>query len=410
MRPDVEELKGVNPIAEKEGRAWAASNMGLQVKQRATQQLGVMEFTTRKPPRRRLTAGAAFSIGVVAVALVAVPFLLIANDGSNDSASITPQIILADGVVTTDEVKAAGEAVVKCMQDQGVTGSFSLQDDIDQGIFSHRGIQYDVPSEDENILNACRAEHMGQPVENGVRYEIEQRWDSQNQPTAGELFAFYDKVVQCTEDWTGKDFGDMGQDESGAMTAEGNATMVKAQSDAGVVYQSCLYKVTATERRGFPGGPILLSDGSGVLVVPSGWIATHTDLTPDDDSLDELIAISTYRLRPGQDCAGLPIQSLGDLSPSDLLVTLSEVVSPGDATPRPTSFSSVVGGVDPDTAVYACLTPEERSRFAILDSVVFSEKERTISVLVAVGSMVSEEQKHNVIDMLDSLDLNLTTS
>ncbi|MGD2102116.1 MAG: hypothetical protein PVG83_07745 [Acidimicrobiia bacterium] len=404
MRSELEELKRANPVSDEEGRVWAASTVGHEARQRAIERTVMTDLSSDKPRKVRLTAVAAFAAGALAVALVAVPLFLTSRGGSGEAAALTPESILADGVVTEEEVRAAGEAVEQCMQVGGVSGSFSLEDDRDQGIFSRRGIQYDVPSEYESILESCRAEHMGQPVEGDLTFEIEHRWDAQNQPIPSELFEFDAKVVQCTEDWTDEDFGQMTQDETGATTAQGEATKRRAASAAGAEYQSCLYKVSATERNGFPGGPILFSDDSGLLVVPPGWMATHTQLTPDDDSLGEMIAVSTYRLEPGRACGGLPMQALENMSAADLLVTVSEVKSPGAANPRPGSFSSVIDGVDADPSLSRCVSTESRGQLAVLDTVSFTEEGRTLSVLVAIGSDVPDKQAGEVVDMLDSIE------
>jgi len=134
----------------------------------------------------------------------------------------TPLEILADSVVTDEEWRVAGLAVVQCLDEQGIEASFSPE----EGSFSTGGT--------EQQFSECWGMYMG--------VSVEQRWADQQADPIAEFF-FYRNVVECTEQRTGIDFGEMTQDNLGFTSSEAKLTINRALDEAPDVYMQCFDEI-----------------------------------------------------------------------------------------------------------------------------------------------------------------------
>lgn len=114
------------------------------------------------------------------------------SDPSEMSASPTKQEMLADGVVTEVEYRAAVDEVVGCLDAQEIDTSVRY-DSSGVAAFDSQGAGA------AEKFDACFAQHLG-----SVAYA----WANQNASPEGE-FAFYNDVVNCVEGQTGQSFGDV---------------------------------------------------------------------------------------------------------------------------------------------------------------------------------------------------------
>jgi hypothetical protein len=130
----------------------------------------------------------------------------------------TPREILEDRVVTDEEWRMAGLAVVQCLDEQGIEASF----DPEEGSFSVGGT--------EEQFKPCWGTYMG--------VSVELRWADQQFDPIAEFF-FYKNVVECTEQRTGIDFGEMTQDDLGFTSTEAKRTINRALDEAPDVYMQC---------------------------------------------------------------------------------------------------------------------------------------------------------------------------
>lgn len=136
----------------------------------------------------------------------------------------TPQEILADGVVTETEYRAAVGAVVACLEQQGITTTVRYGPSGVAG-FNSTG------EGAEALFDKCFGQHLG-----SVAY----RWADQNYSPEQEV-AFYNDVVDCVEAQTGKSYGDV---RAGADTRATNAAI----ADAPDIYHTCIDRTIAFGR------------------------------------------------------------------------------------------------------------------------------------------------------------------
>lgn len=179
----------------------------------------------RRGARRRRVRyagwGVATVVSVVAFVVVATPL----DQGVDLAEAPTPREILADRVVTGEEWRAAGAAVVQCLTERGLEAEFDPVDG-----------QFDVLGEDSDVnFEECWGTHIG--------VTVEQVWaDQQYDPVAD--FEFYRDVVECTESITGVDYGDMTQDSLGFTSTEAQRTIDRALEEAPDIYDSCFEEVS----------------------------------------------------------------------------------------------------------------------------------------------------------------------
>lgn len=138
------------------------------------------------------------------------------SDPSELIVSPTKQEILADGVVTQAEYRAAVDAVVGCMAAEGIDTSVRYDSSGIAAFDSHGPGAADK-------FDACFAQHLG-----SVAYA----WANQNANPESEI-AFYNDVVDCVEAQTGESYGDV---EAVGDTRPTDAAIAAAPD----LYETCL--------------------------------------------------------------------------------------------------------------------------------------------------------------------------
>ncbi len=131
----------------------------------------------------------------------------------------TPSEILDDGVVTESEYSGAALAVLSCLEAEGVDAAVAFNE-VGHATFTTAG-------EDDGVFGECHGTNMGQ---------VELAWADQNAPSPGREIAFYNEVVDCVEEQTGQDYGDV---EARSDTRATDAAI----ADAPEMYDACFDEV-----------------------------------------------------------------------------------------------------------------------------------------------------------------------
>lgn len=131
----------------------------------------------------------------------------------------TPSEILDEGVVTESEYYGAALAVLSCLEAEGVDAGL---------VFNARGFaSFTTGGEDEVVFEQCHGRHMG---------AVATAWADQNAPSREREIAFYNEVVDCVEDQTGEEYGEV---EARSDTRATDAAI----ADAPDVYDACFDEV-----------------------------------------------------------------------------------------------------------------------------------------------------------------------
>ncbi len=144
-----------------------------------------------------------------------------ARFGLIDEAETTtpPDEILDDGVVTESEYYGAALAVLSCLEAEGVDAGLA---------FDARGFaSFTTGGEDEVVFEQCHGRHMG---------AVATARADQNAQSREREIAFYNEVVDCVEEQTGEDYGEV---ERRSDTRATDAAI----EDAPGVYDACFEEV-----------------------------------------------------------------------------------------------------------------------------------------------------------------------
>ena len=211
--------------------------------------------------------------------------------GSSDPSELgvppTKQEILADGVVTEAEYRAAVDAVVGCMDAEGIDTSVRY-DSSGIAAFDSQGTAA------AEKFDACFSEHLG-----SVAYV----WADQNASPESEI-AFYNDVVDCVEAQTGESYGDV---EAVGDTKATDAAIGAAPD----VYGACLDRMIEAERLQLditdtsPQNPgidaIFLRNVSTQPIDVSGWTVTSRGIAtglvvPENTVIEAGQSIAVYEI------------------------------------------------------------------------------------------------------------------
>ena len=182
---------------------------------------------------QRRSATKATAVVVLVVSLGASAWLLSrGSDGSftGGDALITSEVILQDGVVTEEELRAGAEAVVACVADAGFEAEVDF-DDASPGFLDFSGSGagggpgfWTEPGGNE-ALDGCLEVHLSRNVMLGWAV-------TQGRLDLDELRAEDSALVECVERLTDVDFGEVTHDDFGYLTNDGQQTR-----DAAFEYQ-----------------------------------------------------------------------------------------------------------------------------------------------------------------------------
>jgi hypothetical protein len=235
MKP-IDELQSANPAQVQED--WGSSVAGQAVLASVVDRIdedAELQPLPAKTPKPWVYA----ATGLAVVLLAAVPaFLLDGPDGRDPvvgdvfRSADSPDMILADNVVTDRELGMAAQATVECIRE--ATGSqdtyWEWQGEGDESVIA---ITTDAS---EGTFNVCEAEHLR--LANQV-------WARQRDPEPAEGFYFYAAAVRCTEARSGQQFGQLTQDSLGFASTESLRTINRALSEQREVYDGCLDDVSS---------------------------------------------------------------------------------------------------------------------------------------------------------------------
>ena len=233
----------------------------------------------RRARRRTLIVAAAsvFVVGLVSAAL----FTVLGSDESvppaDSDGAITSEMILEDGVVTETEYRAGVGAVVACVAEAGIEVEADFDDPSRHASFLQRSgsggemqrcmerhlsgnvslgwaaalgqVNLDELREQTTALIGCVEQHTGDDF-GGASYDGFGYLTEEGQRTRDAAFEYQDHepwmacqnelgylaalnaettaLVECVEEKTGQDFGEVTFDESGQRTGEGQVTVMAA--------------------------------------------------------------------------------------------------------------------------------------------------------------------------------------
>ncbi len=184
----------------------------------------------RRAQRRRAAKATA---AVVLVASLGASAWLLSREsdgylGLGGNALITSEVILQDGVVTEEELHAGAEAVVACVAEAG----FEAEVDFDDGspgfldfADSDGSPGFHTAPGGSEALSLCLDVHLSNNVLLGWGVTL-------GRLDLDELRAEDDALVECVEQLTGVDFGEVTHDDFGYLTEAGQRTR-----DAAFEYQ-----------------------------------------------------------------------------------------------------------------------------------------------------------------------------
>ena len=174
---------------------------------------------------QRRSATKATAVVVLVVSLGASAWLLSrGSDGSftGGDALITSEVILQDGVVTEEELRAGAEAVVACVADAGFEAEVDF-DDASPGFLDFSGSGagggpgfWTEPGGNE-ALDGCLDVHLSRNVMLGWAVTL-------GRLDLDELRAEDSALVECVERLTDVDFGEVTHDDFGYLTNDGQQT------------------------------------------------------------------------------------------------------------------------------------------------------------------------------------------
>ena len=189
--------------------------------------LGDVELTARTNGRFRLTGAWAFAAAFVLVIVSGGLSMWAAGLGQPsepaDGDLITSEQILADGVVTEGEYRAAAHAVVACLAAAGFDGEVDF-DGVDLGSVntlnghaSFSNYSGDEPGASTEAFNQCSELHLSNNVSLGWAVAL-------GQLDLNQLRVETTAVTECVEQATGQEFGELTFDEFGYLTTSGQQT------------------------------------------------------------------------------------------------------------------------------------------------------------------------------------------
>ena len=139
-------------------------------------------------------------------------------------------------------------------------------------------------------------------------------------------------------------------------------------------------------------------EGRGFRVVhPTSWHRAESPLTPHLGDPRELLALGTYRLRPGGDrCAHQPVNAIEDLGTEDALIVIFERAPPypENGYPPRQGPPELVAGTN-----RFCVPGRDR-----LDGwFSFGESGRAFYALLALGGRASPKTRQELVAIYESL-------
>jgi len=176
----------------------------------------------RRRARRRKVTGA--TAAVVLLASLGASALLLSRGAAEVLATgsdslFSSEVILQDGVVTEEELLAGADAVVACVADAGFEIEVMYFGDTD-GMLA-----FDTSTVTDEVFNPCMDAHLSRNVMLG--------WlATRGRLDLHELQAEDSATVECVEQRTGVDFGEVTHDDFAYLTEEGRQTL-----DAAFEYQ-----------------------------------------------------------------------------------------------------------------------------------------------------------------------------
>ena len=183
---------------------------------------------------QRRSATRATAAVVLVVSLGASAWLLSRGSdgylGLGGDALITSEVILQDGVVTEEELRAGAEAVVACLADAGFEAEVNFDevdgsDDLSGRVDGWPGFTGDVAPGSSEASDRCLDVHLSNNVLLGWGVTI-------GRLDLDQLRAEDNALVECVERLTGVDFGEVAHDDFGYLTNDGQQTR-----DAAFEYQ-----------------------------------------------------------------------------------------------------------------------------------------------------------------------------
>ena len=137
---------------------------------------------------------------------------------------------------------------------------------------------------------------------------------------------------------------------------------------------------------------------------PAGWVRATQSLTPLLSDPREIVSIGTYTMRPGGElCEHLPANALEDLGPEDAFLSIEERAAPHLAVypARPTQFT--LGKPNEEFDGVGCVRdPNDLFQWWLS----FRDGDRAFYALVALGKSASEETRQQVLETLNSFQVD----
>lgn len=140
---------------------------------------------------------------------------------------------------------------------------------------------------------------------------------------------------------------------------------------------------------------------------PTAWERSEQSLTPMLVDPREIVSVGTYHMRPGGElCEHLPANALEDLGPEDAFLSIQErtQLHLEVYSPRPAQFT--LGQPNEQFEGVDCVRePDDLFQWWLS----FKDGDRAFYVLVARGTSASEQARQQVLETLNSFQVDAST-
>ena len=153
-----------------------------------------------------------------------------------------------------------------------------------------------------------------------------------------------------------------------------------------------------------------LTDVNITVKYPSDWYLAEQSLTPNLGNPHEVLSVGSFPLNSGgPNCAQIPSQALGEMTATDVFVTVQERGAdaiPAGFAPRPDEFGPIPGSTQNE--LYECVDEAERADIDAIHWIWFRDQDRFFHVAVAIGEDAAPEDVAAAWKVLDDLIIEPT--